>query len=294
MKHACSMPITSTILIYNPNDFDVKISASNYGLTNRPNWQSDIIAWEDYFSSRSPIEKTVHANGYDNIFSQSIPAVGNGGNVFGIVSRLSVSDLNGKPASVVLFDLAYAVDSSSAIECAEAEDYDTTLRYRGLGKGFYETFNLPVLNIDETNDMWGFKFGSLADSFNGKDLIQMTDSSQKLSPNRLSGNYGVQMSVNMSIKNMGTAGNFAIFYGSNGGPCFPFVCYNGIFGKPTYSVNYGQIGLRNNEKPNGGYSYADILDLGWIEPSDEPINISFFTALTAMGAAPLVLGVRRL
>lgn len=288
------MPITSTILIYNSNKFDVKISASNYGLTNRPNWQSDIIAWEDYFSTSSPVEKIIQKNGYDNIFSQSISAIGSGGNVFGIVSRLSVSDLNGNPASVVLFDLAYAVDSSSATECAEAEDYDTTLRYRGLGKGFYETFNLPILNIDDVNNMWGFKFGSLTDSFNGKDLIQMTDSSQKLSPNGLSGNFGVQMSVNMSIKNMGTAGNFAVFYGSNGGPCFPFVCYNGVFGKPTYSMNYGQIGIPNHEKPNGGYYYADILDLGWLESGGEINNISFFTALTAMGAAPLVLGIRRL
>lgn len=288
------MPITSTILIYNPNDFDVKISASNYGLTNRPNWQSDIIAWEDYFSISSPIEKTVPANGYDNIFSQSIPAVGNGGNVFGIVSRLSVTDLNGKPASVVLFDLAYAVDSSSATECAEAEDYSTTLRYRGLGKGFYETFNLPVLEINNAITMKGFKFGkerqinepeNYGDSFNGADLIQMKDASNQLSPTKLAGNYGVQMAINMSIKNTGNPGNFAIFYGSNGGIAYPFISYNGYFGKPTYSEQYGQI-----LSP----LYADILDLGWIEPSDEPINISFFTALTAMGAAPLVLGIRRL
>ena len=293
-ENGCSTAITSIILLHNPNNFSVNVTASNIGKSNLTNWQSDILGWQDYFTAGKTYTETIPAGGYTNFFSQVIPS--GEGHVFGIVSRLSVTDTNGSPASVQLFDLVYADvnKSGNASSCADRDD-ESTLRRRGLGAGFYQQINFQPLEI-ANNDFMGFKLGSKNDFFNGEDLIQIADSSGTAVDNNLFGNYGVQLEVNMTVKNTGAGGNFAVFYGSNGGACFPFVCYNGAFGKPTYGSYYGGIGIKDVDAkaPNGGYSYADILDLGWIEAGASLDKISFFTSLTAMGSSPLVLGIRRI
>ena len=280
--------ITSTILIYNPNNFKIKVKAGVFGKTNKSGEYTDREAWHDYFTQNFSYEEEMEPNSYTNFFRRVNEIKPN--NCFGVVSRLSITDLNGNPAKAVLFDLVYVDEAKSgnATMCAVAETEGS--RSRGLGKGFYGVFNLPQLLVDNNAPCYALgnkdKFGTMPDrndSFNGKDLVQIIDSSGQVTDNNLYGNYGVQMDVNLSMKNIGEAGNFAVFVGTcneyPGCGCYPFICYNGIFYDTNGLVKAGE--------------YVDILNIGYVEAGGER-SIEFFTANTAGSCAPLVVGFRRI
>ena len=61
--------ITSLILMYNPNDFDIELNFTNIGTTIDANWVSDVYAWRDYLTAaNNPVKITLHPYEYANIF----------------------------------------------------------------------------------------------------------------------------------------------------------------------------------------------------------------------------------
>ena len=103
---------------------------------------------------------------------------------------------------------------------------------------------VKIKTTDTSND---------GDSFDGKDLIQMTDSSGQIKIKGLAGNYGVQMDVRLKFtNNTGNTGNFKVVMSSSGGVIYPFVSLDGVFAYPGKRI----------EKAN---KLMGMIDLGTIE-----------------------------
>lgn len=239
--------ITSLILMYNPNDFDIELNFTNIGTTIDANWVSDVYAWRDYLTAaNNPVKITLHPYEYANIFSRQIPAHCN----FGVISRVSIADKQGNPAAVTFFDLAYVDEAKSGNATEPAQASVTGAKsdpHRGVGAGFYETFTLNLsMSSAEQDKAKVVSFGkdkttdtsNDGDSFDGKDLIQMTDSSGQIKVKGLAGNYGVQMDVRLNFtNNTGSVGNFKVVMSSSGGAIYPFVSLDGVFAYPGRRIN---------------------------------------------------------
>lgn len=276
--------ITSLILMYNPNDFDIELNFTNIGTTIDANWVSDVYAWRDYLTAaNNPVKITLHPYEYANIFSRQIPAHCN----FGVISRVSIADKQGNPAAVTFFDLAYVDEAKSGNATEPAQASVTGAKsdpHRGVGAGFYETFTLNLsMSSDEQNKAKVVSFGkdkttdtsNDGDSFDGKDLIQMTDSSGQITVKGLAGNYGVQMDVRLNFtNNTGSVGNFKVVMSSTGGAIYPFVSLDGVFAYPGRRIDTAK-------------NLMEMIDLGTIE-NGQSVSVSFFTALTAVSTAPLL------
>lgn len=128
------------------------------------------------------------------------------------------------------------------------------------------------MQLSEINKAKVVSVGIKNDTFDGKDMIQVIDSSGQIQYTDLAGSFGVQMNVNLSFTNNAKSGNFTIVMGSTGGKCYPFVSYNGEFGYPVQAETYGRL---------EEYHIADMIDLGWIEKGATISNINFFTSLVA-------------
>ena len=281
--------ITSLILMYNPTDKEIEINFTNIGTTIDPNWISDVYAWRDYLTAaNSPIKITLSPYEYANIFSRQIPALCN----FGVISRVSITDKQGNPAAITFFDLAYVDEAKSGNATEPAQASVTGAKsdpHRGVGAGFYETFTLNLsMSSDEQNKAKVVSFGkdkttdtsNDGDSFDGKDLIQMTDSSGQITVKGLAGNYGVQMDVRLNFtNNTGSVGNFKVVMSSTGGAIYPFVSLDGVFAYPGRRIDTAK-------------NLMEMIDLGTIE-NGQSVSVSFFTALTAVSTAPFIIGVIR-
>lgn len=281
--------ITSLILMYNPNDFDIELNFTNIGTTIDVNWVSDVYAWRDYLTAaNNPVKITLHPYEYANIFSRQIPAHCN----FGVISRVSIADKQGNPAAVTFFDLAYVDEAKSGNATEPAQASVTGAKsdpHRGVGAGFYETFTLNLsMSSAEQDKAKVVSFGkdkttdtsNDGDSFDGKDLIQMTDSSGQIKVKGLAGNYGVQMDVRLNFtNNTGSVGNFKVVMSSSGGAIYPFVSLDGVFAYPGRRINTAK-------------NLMEMIDLGTIE-NGKSVSVNFFTALTAVSTAPFIIGVIR-
>lgn len=265
--------IKHCILIYNPNNYAVTVTATNYGLTNTSNTgASDAEAWEDYYNGQST-SVTVAAGSYGNLF---LSTVYNNRN-FGIVARVKIVK-NGTTtaSSVTLYDLAYTTNSGGAQSIATAESYSDTKRPRGKGNGYYTALTFPVVTPTDTNGV-GYTFGSSTDSFSGADIVYITDGSGQAS-GLLEGAYGQQFYITIPIKNTtNTARKFRIYIGSRGGYAFPFVNFAGSIAKYTSRI--------------ASMNYVDIIETDTIA-SGNTVNISFSTVITAMASAPYFVGIR--
>ena len=268
--------------MYNPTDKEIEINFTNIGTTIDPNWISDVYAWRDYLTAaNSPVKITLSPYEYANIFSRQIPAYCN----FGVISRVSITDKQGNPAAITFFDLAYVDETKSgnATEPAQASVTGNKADpHRGVGAGFYETFTSNLsMSSSEQDKAKVISFGkdkttdtsNDGDSFDGKDLIQMTDSSGQIKIKGLAGNYGVQMDVRLKFtNNTGNTGNFKVVMSSSGGEIYPFVSLNGVFAYPGRRIETAKV-------------LMEMIDLGTIE-NGKSVSVNFFTALTAVSTAP--------
>lgn len=264
--------IKACILIYNFNSFPVKVSVTNYGVTNTSNTGlPDVAAWQDYYKGKST-SITVAAGGYGNLFLTSIP----NGNNYGFVARVSVTNSNtSAAATVTMFDLAYITDSSSASAFATA-DPASTKRRRGLGKGFYATLKFPTLSPTNTNGC-GITIASDTDFFSGADCSDIVDPSGAVS-GYLAGAYGQQFSVTIPIKNTtGTARKFRIFIGSRGGNSFPFVSFGS--------------GIASYTTAAAAFTYRDVIETDTIA-NGASASVTFSTVVTALASTPYLIGAR--
>ncbi len=262
--------IKNCILVYNPNNYDIKINITNQGLTLNNNWGSDADAWASYYSGTSS-SLTVSSNSYGNLFLRDIP----NGYCFGIVARITVVK-NGTttPAPVTLWDLVYTSNSGGGSAFATA-DPTSTLRARGKGAGFYTTVTCPSITPLDTNGI-GITLGASSDTFLGNDCSTITDPSGSTS-GKLQGAYGQQFSVTVPIKNSSsTSKTYRIFIGSIGGGSYPFVNYAGTTVKYTSKVT--------------AFKFVDVLEQ--VVPANTTTNVTFSMVITAMASTPYVVGVR--
>lgn len=270
--NGCGKTIKSCILIYNPNSYDVTINVTHYGLTNTSNNSlPDSAAWQSYYNGKST-SITVAANGYGNLFPQTIGSNCN----YGVVARVNIVRRGSTtPATVTMFDLAYASKSDTATAFAAAEQ---NTRRRGKGVGFYASVAFPTVSPTTTSGI-GFRIAASSDFFSGKDCSYITDPSNAAS-GILEGAYGQQFYVTIPVSNAtGTTRKFRIYIGSNGGYCFPFVSFN------------NSIVCYTTCKKDRKMYYTDVIETDNIAPGKTE-SVSFSTVVTAMAATPYVIGAR--
>jgi hypothetical protein len=256
--------INSCLMIYNPNDFAIKITSKNYGTTNAKS-SSDSSAWLSYFKTSTSITKTVEPHTNGSMFFQFIPC----GNSFGVVASMNITNPSGTSASAVLYDLAYINNYSAADTFALTVGGEK----RGLGDSYKTTYNFPAIS---PTDKAGFAYqiSSFDDSFNGGDLTAIVDKAGDL-PERLTGSYGQLLTINLPIHNSGTVDkNYYIFIGSNGGTSFPLIKLN-----ETYA-RYDWIKSGN---------FVDIINTGII-PADTTRIVEFTLVIPALSSTPYVIG----
>lgn len=266
--------INNCILIHNPNPYAVKVSVTNYGLTNTSNTGlPDAYAWESYYNGQST-SCTVPASGYGNLFLSSVPA----GRNFAIVARVNITKSGTSTvASVTMYDLAYITNSGNATAFAAA-DPSTTLRARGKGAGFYATLNFPVV-APTVGTPKGYKFAATSGFFSGAECSNIIDPSGSTS-GPLEGGVGQQFFVTIPVKNTtGSARKFRIFIGSNGGYSYPFVNFLGETAKYTNGAE--------------DHNYFDVIETDMIA-NGATATIQFSTVVTALASTPYFVGVRAL
>lgn len=266
--------LNATLLVYNPSDRAIRVSVSNYGLTSGA--YNDCAAWEQYFDGLSTSIVVGNA-GYGNLFHRSIPS----GHPYGVVARVSITyDGSTEPAGAVFFDLGYRDKSDGAQYAAPAESLKT-LRMRGLGEGFYVSAQFEPVSPTDSNGT-GYKFaGGQGDSFNDLDCSYITDPSGETT-GRLDGAFGQQFSFTLPVRNdTSYSQRFRIFFGSNGGPSFPFVNFQG---QTSYYDGFPEC---------IHHMYVDLLETEELSPG-ETESVNFFTVVTAGGNSPFVVGARTL
>lgn len=273
------------ILLYNPGSSAVTITFSNIGLTNGAG--SERSTWINYYNNTSG-NKTYTLNAQQFLSPDVLQSIVAAGNLFGKIARFSISG-----GSLYIYDLAYVTNSGGAT--APAPKDASISRTRGLGKSFYETIN-ATLTLTNSAATQSFSLGGIngknknkADSFNGADLIYITDSSNgtKNASYDLYGNYGVQMRINLTIDNQCKNGNngrkIRIFMGtwvnsSNGGGFIPFCRYN----KQFYSAATGDVGAE---------TYVDVLYNDTMPTGKTTVTFDMIVP-AAVSTAPVIVGAR--
>lgn len=274
--------INHCLLLHNPNNYPVKVTVPNYGLTYNRNIIPDTTAWAQYCKGYSYPSITIPANGYGNLFMRtSVPKE----YVIGIVARLNITKENGAAidTGLTLFDLAYQKDSGGASGFAPAEDYATTLRLRGLGNGFYTTINAPTLTPTDVANGVGFTIGAASDTFRGMDCSYI-NADGNLPSGRLPGAYGQQFNVTVPVRNNATTlKTFRIYIGSLGGASCPFIYFN----NETFSH-----GVIDGDPDEPKFLFRDMLQVAI--PAGTTQNINFTTVIPASTSAPYAICARRM
>lgn len=272
--NATNMVINHTILVYNANNFDVTVEASNYGLTNTTNTAlPDTVAWQSYYNGQAT-QINVAAKGYANLFPRWI---GNGNN-FGIVARVNIYQRGNKSvaAGVTMFDLVYDTNSGGGTNYASPDD---PKRRRGKGGGYYCTMTLPrTAPINSTGI--GYSYGASANTFfKGQELSYIQDSGNQGS-GILEGGFGMQFNITIPVYNAtGISQKFRIFMGSRGGHFIPFVNFN------------GDIATSQTITDGSGMKYMDVIETDILAPN-QVRNYTFSTVIPALSDTPYMVGVR--
>lgn len=262
--------VVGHILIYNPNSFPITVSSSNYGLTNGK-W-NDIGGWFKFWAGTSKTV-TVAAGGWGSIFAQTVA----NGSPWGIVARLSIKDASGRDASATLFDIAYTspAKSGNASRFAIA-DPTTSMRRRGYANtGYWNQLNLNTITLSTAPQ--AFKIAASGDSFQGQDLVYITDPSGQVS-GLLEGAYGVQHYLVIPVRNPYTTSKRVRIFAGNHNTTNVMVAMYGYGGAGGCSLNL-----------NPG-EYIDILDD--TIPAGATVTYSFQYVVPAGSSAAVTLGVR--
>ncbi|MGK9250229.1 hypothetical protein [Paenibacillus humicus] len=263
--------ITHCLLIYNPNSHSITVSSSNYGKTNG-NGLSDTQAWANYFSGYSTSIQ-IGPYGWGSLFSQNVSP----GHNVGIVARTNITNSStGTATTAVFYDLAYVSNSSGATAFS---DSDGTGRQRGVGSAFYLTMNLDTIAPTTTDGIaYGMASGNSDDIFGTSDLVWVSGQN----PGYILGNYGIQHSITMRIRNdFSQARNFYIYFGTNiiytpPAAAFPVVNMSGYTNQASWIT---------------GGRYVDLIQTGDISPGGTA-TISFFMVIAAISSSPWFIGAR--
>ncbi|WP_146767209.1 hypothetical protein [Paenibacillus sp. YN15] len=260
--------ITHCLLIYNPNNYSITVSSSNYGLTNGKGL-SDTQAWANYFAGHS---KSIQIGpyGWATLFSQNV----NPGHNVGIVARTNITNSStGAATSAVFYDLAYVSNSSGATGFS---DPDGTGRPRGVGSAFYLTLDLDTIAPTTTDGIaYGMASGDSYDIFGMNDLVWVSGENSGY----ILGNYGIQHSITMKVKNsFSQAKNFYIYFGTNVTSAFAFPVVN-------------MSGYTNQAVWINGGKYVDLIQTGEISPG-ATVTVSFFMVIGAISSTAWFIGAR--
>ena len=263
--------INECLLVHNPNNYDITLNVTNYGITKSSSVIPDSNAWKNYMSGNSMSPVTIKAGKFGNLFLQSIP----NNYIYGVIARINITNTSGATASAVFYDLAY-ISNSGGATAAAATSGSTR---RGKAPSHYTTINFATVTPPTGANGVGYSIGASFDVLNGADLAYITDESRQAS-GILEGAFGQQLIVHLPIKNTtGTARNFRIFIGTLANPGFSFP-FASIGGSSTVCTSYTNQGL-----------YRDVIDTGSIA-NNATTTVSFTTAIPAVSSTPYVIGVR--
>lgn len=272
-KNETNNDIKSCLLIHNPNSFDVTIDVKRYGLTEITDGP-DTKAWEEFLKGSNSTKIDVKANSFSNLFLRGIKK----SKIFGSIAELEIVKKGTiEEATVTLYDLAYIKDEKSGNGSAYATSDARHLR--GVGSTYGTVLSPSTIEIINTAKV--LEIGCPRSSFYEKELIKVMDESTDTS-SILLGCFGQQIDVSLIVKNSsGSTGNFKIFMGSKGGPSHP-----------VFKLDDGSSHYRNWVSSDNVQRAADLIDIGTINNGESKmINFSF--AVSGMGSAPFIIGVRK-
>jgi hypothetical protein len=268
-NNATYATIKSGLYIINPSKTeDIVIKTDRYALTNGSG-VTDIAAWDAFLGDdQTSTSVSLKPGQCVELFQQAIAPNNN----FGVIAAIRVTDSAGRPAQAVFEDLAYYYKNTSAADYAEG-DWSTT-GGRGLGSSYQNTLTFDPL-IMSGNNYTALSIAAKDDSFNGTDLVKISDASSRRE-GLLEGNYGLVTTIIMPITNLYRDNqNFGIFIGSIGGNSYPFVRLqaNSFVSSPI--------------KPFTAYNMIQTgkMDLGTTE------TVSFTLVIPALSSTPLMIGV---
>ncbi|MDD3365051.1 MAG: hypothetical protein PHZ03_08740 [Syntrophomonas sp.] len=231
----------------------------------------DVTAWDSYLGSNQPsISKVIKPGQSVALFKQTVAPNSN----FGIIASVQVSFLQtGIAAPAIFVDQAYS-NYIAATKYAELDNGITGCR--GVGSYYQNTLSFDPITMT-TNNYSAYYIAAKNDSFDGKDLLKLTDyGTNTVNESLLEGNYGQIMKIVIPIKNRYKDNqNFAIFIGSTGGNAFPFVRLqeNSFVSFPV--------------KPWSAY---DMIQTGEM-PLGSSETVSFTLVIPALSSTPYVIGV---
>ncbi|MFC4775815.1 hypothetical protein ACFO9Q_03355 [Paenibacillus sp. GCM10023252] len=267
-------PLKHALLVYNPNNFAIKVTSSNHGITNASG-DSDSSAWLDYFSgtvTQAPV--VINPTSFGVLFQQNI----NTGNNFGIIAKTNVTNNStSAAASASFYDVAWVNSYIGATGYAAKKS--ATMR-RGKGPTYYNTISLAAISPSDSVNGVAYQICGSTDYpgvFGTDDLVYITDPAGVCSGLN-HGSYGQQMAVTLKVKNTySTAKNFKIYMGKTGpGFSFPLINMAGV------SLSY---------KWKAGNTYVDMIDTGSV-PANSEVTVSFFLVIPAVSSTPFVIGAR--
>lgn len=290
-RNKTNKTIHSVILIYNHNNFNITVTATNIGFTNSSGG-CDRSAWESYYSGGQPETVSIPASGFKSILVQDNIK---DGNVFGKIARFKIVQSNDTKiaASAYFYDLAYYKNSGNAHDFAVGDvppQNKKNSRRRGVGNGFYNYLTIGTNSpIELTNSQptraatiggVNAQTDNINDSFKGADMAYIEGKAGDYSSGYLYGSYGMQMRITMNVKNnTNQAREIRIFMGCSAVETdFPvFVRYNKAFFRVTSNVKK--------------WSIRDVITLG-IVGAGETQQVVFDTVNLAQSAAPYYIGAR--
>lgn len=269
--NATGRTLNSELYVFNPSKYsDIIITTYHYALTNGLG-TTDVTAWDSYLkSNQNSTQILVKPGQYVELFKQMVAPNNN----FGVVAAINISDATfGNAAKAVFEDLVYD-KNISATKYAELDDGITG--GRGVGSSFQNILNFDPIKMT-ANNYSAYFIAAQNDSFNGQDLVKITDFGNYKIASQLEGNYGQMMKIIIPIKNLYKDNqNFGIFIGSTGGNSYPFVRLqeNSFVSSPV--------------KPFHVYDMIQTgkMALGSME------TVSFTLVIPALSSTPLVIGVR--
>lgn len=274
-----SQNLNTELLIYNPNNYTITLSSSNYGLTNNSSGEG-VDGWLGFYNGQTT-STTVNPLSWGSLFYQSVP----NNNIWGVVARLDIHDSLSNPASAVLYDLAWLTNSGGATAYANPDTSSgSTQRRRGTGSGangYWASVNISTLYVQDLlqNGAKAFNLAALGDSVGAQDIPYITDPSGQVS-GYLNGAFGMQLYVTLPISNNTLSSHTVRLFAGNQATCSVLVAID-AFGGPGGCSN---TWLGTNR-------YLDMIE-DTIPANTTPPAYTFQIVVPGGSCAPLTVGAR--